>query len=332
MSSLFAWPIILTILVSVIAWRVAGVQAFMLTAILIIFEISLSFDNAIVNATVLVKMNQFWQKMFLSIGIVIAVFGVRLVLPVLIVSLTTQLGINKVVDIALNHPDRYSTLLQTTHPAVAAFGGAFLLMIFLTFAFQDKEVMWLRPLEKLLTKAGKLDQLPTFTTLLVLLGVSQTLSDQHKTTVMIAGILGLATFLAINIFNHLLTKNQASNHRSSNLSLFIYLELIDLSFSLDGVIGAFAISNNIFIIATGLGVGAIWIRSLTLHLVRQKALQKYIYIEHGAHYAIGALAILLLMSIEHSLPEIITGLVGISFIAAAFISSLLHNKRSPALE
>ena len=75
--------------------------------------------------------------------------------------------------------------------------------------------------------------------------------------------------------------------------LFLYLELIDASFSFDGVVGAFAISQQIFVIAAGLGIGACYIRSLTVFLVRKGTLQEYIYLEHGAHWAIGALAVLL---------------------------------------
>jgi hypothetical protein len=327
MLKFFAWPSVITVIVLTATAYLGGVNAFILATILILFEISLSFDNAIVNATVLVKMNLFWQKMFLSVGIIFAVFGVRLILPVLIVSIVTHLSLSSVLDIALHNQAQYAALLQASHPAIAAFGSAFLMMIFLTFVFQDKEIMWLRPLERLLARTGKLGQLPTLTTLLVILGASQIFADQHKLTVLAAGTVGVTTFLAINIVNHVLAKKQNSNRRTSNLFLFIYLELLDISFSLDGVIGAFAISSNIFVIAAGLSVGAIWIRSLTTQLVRRETLHKYIYIEHGAHYAIGMLAILLLASVEHGTPEILTGLVGVSFVTVALISSLVHNKR-----
>lgn len=326
MLTFFTWPSIITVIVLTATAYLGGASAFILATILVLFEISLSFDNAIVNATVLVKMNRFWQKMFLSIGIIIAVFGVRLIFPLLIVSVVTRLNLTSVLDIAMHSPSQYASLLQASHPAIAAFGGTFLLMIFLTFIFEDKDIMWLQPLERLLARTGKLGQLPTLTTLLVILGTSQFFTDQYKMTVLAAGAIGLTVFLAINILNHLLAKKQSSDRRTSNLFLFIYLEMLDISFSMDGVIGAFAISSNIFVIAAGLSVGAIWIRSLTTYLVRHKTLYKYIYIEHGAHYAIGMLAILLLASIEHGTPEIVTGLVGVIFVSVAFISSLVHNK------
>jgi len=109
--------------------------------------------------------------------------------------------------------------------------------------------------------------------------------------------------------------------------LFLYLEVIDASFSFDGVVGAFAISQNIFVIAAGLGIGAMYIRSLTVFLVRRGTLSEYIYLEHGAHYAIGALAIILAISIETDVPQIITGLVGVAFIGLALLSSIRQRRR-----
>jgi hypothetical protein len=108
--------------------------------------------------------------------------------------------------------------------------------------------------------------------------------------------------------------------------LFLYLEVLDASFSFDGVVGAFAISQNIFIIAAGLGIGAMYIRSLTVYLVRKGTLQEYIYLEHGAHYAIGALAVILAISIRTEVHEIITGLVGVAFIGVALVSSIRHRR------
>src|SRR5207245_6010504 len=75
--------------------------------------------------------------------------------------------------------------------------------------------------------------------------------------------------------------------------LFLYLEVLDASFSFDGVVGAFAITSDPIIIAIGLGIGAMFIRSLTVYLVKKGTLAEYVYLEHGALYAIGALAILL---------------------------------------
>ena len=108
---------------------------------------------------------------------------------------------------------------------------------------------------------------------------------------------------------------------------FIYLELIDASFSLDGVLGAFALSKDIIIISIGLAIGAMFVRSLTIMLVEKKTLAQFIYLESGAHWAIGALSILMMVSAVREVPEVLTGLIGLAFIVAAFISSIRHNKK-----
>lgn len=106
----------------------------------------------------------------------------------------------------------------------------------------------------------------------------------------------------------------------------MYLELIDASFSLDGVLGAFALSKDIIIISIGLAIGAMFVRSLTVMLVEKKTLAQFLYLEHGAHWAIGALAIIMLISTEIEVPEVVTGLIGLVFIVLSLVSSILHNK------
>jgi hypothetical protein len=107
-------------------------------------------------------------------------------------------------------------------------------------------------------------------------------------------------------------------------STFLYLEILDASFSFDGVIGAFAITQNVILIALGLGVGAVWVRSLTVYMVRKGTLDKYRYLEHGAHYTVGVLAAVLLLSIFWHVPEVVAGLAGVTFVGSAFWSSRRH--------
>jgi hypothetical protein len=102
---------------------------------------------------------------------------------------------------------------------------------------------------------------------------------------------------------------------------------LDASFSFDGVIGAFAISTNVLVIAAGLGIGAVFVRSMTVYLVRQGTLAQYRYLEHGAHWAIGALAVILILELQFSISEFATGLLGLGFILSAYTSSVLANKK-----
>nr|WP_202512302.1 DUF475 domain-containing protein [Streptomyces sp. SID3343] len=344
-----------------------GWTGFSIVLILSILEISLSFDNAVVNATILKKMNAFWQKMFLTVGILIAVFGMRLVFPLLIVCLTAGMSPNDVVDLAF-HDDKmidgmtYADHLHEAHPAIAAFGGLFLLMIFLDFMFDERDHKWVGPLERFTAKLGSFDVLSTLIGLIVLVVSAQTLAPAHKEgTVMVAGVLGLIAYLGVGGLSDYFETHgtlahiddededeaaeegaaakpaaQTAGNGGGNVKLaagkaaffmFLYLEVLDASFSFDGVVGAFAITQDLLMITLGLGIGAMYIRSLTVYLVRQGTLDDYVYLEHGAHYAIGALASILLLSIEYEIHEVITGLVGVGFIGIALISSIARNKR-----
>lgn len=361
----FGWSFAVTALGLVAAVLFGGWTALGIVAILSVLEISLSFDNAVVNAGILKKMNAFWQKIFLTIGILIAVFGMRLVFPVVIVAISAQLGPIEAVELALNDKDRYQELVTDAHPSIAAFGGMFLLMIFLDFVFEDREIKWLAWLERPLAKLGKIDMLSACIAMIVLLITSMTFAThahQHggghvdkAQTVLVSGLAGLITYLVVGglsgFFEGKLEEEEEREHAAEEEAertgkprsavalagqaaffMFLYLEVLDASFSFDGVIGAFAITNDIVLMALGLGIGAMYVRSLTVYLVRQGTLDDYVYLEHGAHYAIGALAAMLLITIQYEISEIITGLLGVVLIGWSFWSSVRRNKRLAAAE
>jgi len=350
----FGWSFAITIAGLIAAGLIWGAEGFGVVLILSVLEISLSFDNAVVNATVLKRMNPFWQKIFLTVGVLIAVFGMRLLFPLLVVGLTAHLSPSTVIELALDSTKTYdgytyAQYLEMANPAIAAFGGIFLLMIFLDFIFEEKDFNWLRWLEKPLEKIGKLDALSSVIALVVLALSSRFFAGDNAETVLLAGLMGLATYLAVNglssVFESGLEEQEEAEEEAEKSGksivqvggkaaffLFMYLEVLDASFSFDGVVGAFAISQDIFQITLGLGIGAMYIRSLTVFLVRKGTLDDYVYLEHGAHYAIGALALILLASIKYHIPEIVTGLIGVAFIGAALASSVVRNRREQALE
>jgi hypothetical protein len=355
----FGWSFAVTALGLVAAVLYGGWTAFGVVAILSVLEISLSFDNAVVNAGILKKMNVFWQKIFLTVGILIAVFGMRLVFPVVIVAISAQLGPIEAVDLALTDKDRYQELVTDAHPSIAAFGGMFLLMIFLDFIFEDRDIKWLGWLERPLAKLGKVDMLSVCIALIILTITSMTFAThahQHggahvdkAQTVLISGIAGLITYMIVGglsgYFEDKLEEEEEREHEveeeakrsgkqvsavrlagKAAFFMFLYLEVLDASFSFDGVIGAFAITNDIVMMALGLGIGAMYVRSLTVYLVRQGTLDEYVYLEHGAHYAIGALSLILLVTIQYEINEVITGLIGVVLIAWSFWSSVRRNR------
>ncbi|MGA5515583.1 DUF475 domain-containing protein [Streptomyces pseudogriseolus] len=327
-----------------------GWTALGIVAILAVLEVSLSFDNAVINAGILKKLNAFWQRIFLTVGILIAVFGMRLLFPVVIVSVSARLAPQDAVHLALTDKERYQELVTDAHPSIAAFGGMFLLMIFLDFILEDRETKWLGRVERPLARLGRIDMLSVCAALVVLLVTSMTFAaeaHQHgghhadkAQTVLVSGVAGLVTYLVVHglsgFFEGRLAGeegDEGANGRSgaalagrAALFTFLYLEVLDASFSFDGVIGAFAVTNDIVLMALGLGIGAMYVRSLTVYLVRKGTLDDYVYLEHGAHYAIGALAAVLLVSIRYEVNDIVTGLIGVSLIGAAFWSSVRLNR------
>ncbi|CAM3845794.1 DUF475 domain-containing protein [Mycobacterium frederiksbergense] len=355
---IFGISIVVSVISLVVAFLYGGIEALILCAVLGIFEVSLSFDNAVINATVLRRMSEFWQKMFLTIGILIAVFGMRLVFPLVVVWITAGLDPFRALDIALNPPagdaayfadgsPSYETALTAAHPQIASFGGMFLMMLFLNFIFIEREIHWLSWLERPLGKAGKLDQLAVVTALTFLVLAAEFLADDaHRSTVLLAGVLGIGTYILVNGLGSMFevdadpeddntappgaggpTKLALATGKAG-FFLFLYLEVLDASFSFDGVIGAFAITSDPIIIALGLGfIGAMFVRSITIFLVRKGTLSDYVYLEHGAHWAIGALAFILLISLGVHVNELITGLIGVVLIGAAFASSIIRNRR-----
>jgi uncharacterized protein len=339
----FRWSLALTALLLIITYFLGGAAALFTVVILAVLEVSLSFENAVVNAKILGRLTPFWQRLFLTLGIIIAVFGMRLIFPIVIVSIAGGIGPGAVFDLALNHPQEYAEVLEKAHPAIAAFGGTFLLMLFLDFILQRRDIRWLRRLETIMARLGQLEDISIMITLLVLIVVVQAFGGDHQFGTLISGVLGMLMYLAVNSAIRFFELSRASKPEDTHspvpqdiraiartgLFSFIYLELIDASFSFDGVVGAFAVTNQIVLIAIGLGIGAVFVRSLTIYLVREGTLARYIYLEHGAHYAVGALAILLFITIGYEIPQVVTGLLSVGFITLAFLDSVEYRKRHP---
>jgi hypothetical protein len=319
---------------------VGVLSTLLLVSVLGVLEVSLSFDNAVVNASVLKEMDAKWQKIFLTIGILIAVFGMRLFFPLAIVSIATGLAIVDVATMALERPGEYSRHLGESHAGISAFGGIFLLLVFLAFLFDKrKKLHWLGKIEEKLSQLGKLDSIGVMAALLVLFAMYwwMPVDVATKLTILISGIGGTILFIAVSSVDGLFEDEEegeaaVKTAKRSGVAGFLYLEVLDASFSFDGVLGAFAITRDVVIIMLGLAIGAMFVRSLTVYLVRKGTLDEYIFLEHGAHYAIGSLAAIMLAGIVMHIPEIVTGLIGVAFIALALVSSVRHKRRNAAAE
>ena len=318
---------------------VAGaLSAVGIAVILGVMEVSLSFDNAVVNASVLKTWDKFWQSLFLGVGIIIAVFGMRLLFPLVIVAQAADLGLLEVWNLALNDPNAYSTHLTNHHAEVAAFGGIFLLLVFLNFLLDDeKEMHWLGHLEEKLGALGKISSVSVMVALGTLMASLSMVDEGQKLVVLTAGLWGVLTYVGVDVVSGLLEKEESAGNvgdlvKRGGIGGFLYLEVLDASFSFDGVIGAFAITKDVVIIMLGLAIGAMFVRSMTVFLVKKGTLDEFVFLEHGAHYAIGILALIMLASMKFHVPELFTGLIGVAFILASLWSSVRYKRKQGALE
>lgn len=309
-----------------------------IVVVLAVLEVSLSFDNAVVNAAVLEDMDHVWQQRFLTWGMVIAVFGMRIVFPLAIVAVAAGLGPREALELSLNDPKRYEEIVSSAHVGIAGFGGAFLAMVGLSFFFDgEKDVHWIEWIETRLSTISSIKAAEIALLLLSLYLVSLLLDPADALTFMVSGALGIVTFIGVEALGTILEmREQALEAQGavvrSGLGGFLYLNILDASFSFDGVIGAFALSNNMVVIALGLSIGAMFVRSMTIMLVQKGTLSEYRYLEHGAFWAIIALGAIMLLSARFHIPETVTGLIGAAMIGASLWWSIRHNRKFPDRE
>ena len=338
--SYFKWPFVVTAFGLVLAYwlglqttgTVAGALSFLLIgSVLAVLEISLSFDNAIVNANKLKDMTPVWQHRFLTWGILIAVFGMRIVFPLAVVVIAARIGPIEAIILAAKQPQEYARIMDEAHLSISAFGGTFLMMVALNyFMDQEKDVDWVRMLEERLRKWSSIKGVEIAIVLLMAIGFTVVLPEEQGATFLFSSICGLLTFLAVELVGHLLDAQEDVGRAAAQggFGAFLYLEVLDASFSFDGVIGAFALTQNLFLIAIGLGIGAMYVRSMTLMLVERKTLAQFRYLEHGAFYSVLVLAIIMLMQSLTHVPEVITGLLGASLIGCSLLASIHHNRQA----
>lgn len=308
-------------------------QALLTTFLLSILEISISFDNAVVNATVLNKMSEVWKRRFLTWGMLIAVFGMRFFFPLVIVSITGGYSLWDSFQMALSKPEEYSKMMLDSHLAVSSFGGAFLFMVFLHFFInEEKDLHWIPLFEKPIQKVSNFNSAELIIAFVAILSINQYLPKENSTTFLISSIWGIVVFLLVHGASDLLGSSEVSTVKwlSGGFGLFLYLEVLDASFSFDGVVGAFALSTELFVIMTGLSIGAFFVRGLTLYLVEKQTLEQFIFLEHGAFYALGALAMFMLLDPFFHFSEWVTALTGAAILVMSVLWSIYIDRKSRA--
>ncbi|MCM2352473.1 MAG: DUF475 domain-containing protein [Pseudobdellovibrio sp.] len=313
-------------------------QAGLTALILAVLEISLSFDNAVVNATVIKKMDEVWKRRFLTWGILIAVFGMRLVFPLAIVSIIAHINPIEALLLSLNDPAKYAELMTSAHITVAAFGGMFLFMVFLHyFMNEDKEDHWIHIIEKPLVMVSQYKGVEIIVALVSLLAITSLMAAEDQIRFLVPGLWGMITYLIVHSFSDFLESMELTRDAnlmakktmmSAGFGMFMYLEILDASFSFDGVIGAFAITQSLIQIMIGLSIGAFFVRSLTLYLVEKDTLGQIRFLEHGAFYALGALSMMMLLDYFFHIPEWLTGLTGAAILAVSILWSFYVDRKS----
>lgn len=331
----FIVSIVGLILSAYIGWIYGGTTAAVLQALMIAFvlgmlEVSLSFDNAIVNAVVLREMTDVWRHRFLTWGMLIAVFGMRLIFPLVIVAVMADIGPWAALKMAALAPDEYAAIMLNAHMEVSAFGGTFLMMVALKYFYdENKKEHWIPWLEKPVALLGKIEAIHIAMTLIMVVVITRYLPAADGLNFLLSGLTGIITFVIVDGISGWLESLGASsgNIHSASAGMFLYLEVLDASFSFDGVVGAFAITHNLFIIMIGLSIGAFFVRSLTIMFVEQQTLARFLYLEHGAFYAIGALASIMLINPFVHMPEWFTGLIGAVIILSSLYWSIRVNPK-----
>lgn len=333
----FRWPIAFTVFGLMLSfflgyWTIGtwgGALSFLLIGIVLaVLEISLSFDNAIVNANKLKDMTPEWQQRFLTWGILIAVFGMRIIFPLAVVVIAARIGPWEAIVLAATQPDEYARIMNDAHISISAFGGTFLMMVALTyFIDEEKDVDWIQAIEHRLRSWATIRGLEIVLVLGLALAFTVSLPPEEGREFLFASVCGMLVFLLVELLGQILdtADDMTKGVAQGGLGAFLYLEVLDASFSFDGVIGAFALTQNLFLIAIGLGIGAFYVRSMTIMLVQKETLAEFRYLEHGAFYSILALSFIMFANSIWHVPEVITGLLGAGLIGLALWSSFRHN-------
>jgi uncharacterized protein len=328
-----------TLLGLALALWLGGIPSATVVAMLAVLEVALSFDNAVVNATVLRRFDERWQRLFLTVGILIAVFGMRLLIPMVVLVAVTGQNPFHVLSRSVQDPNGYAHEILSVQPLIAAFGGVFLLMISMDFFLSDHDQIWLPFFERRLAALGErfkplaLEVFQIVGVVIFLFVAALTFGHDHPVGVPAAGVIGLVTYFTIKrLSDSAAERSEVLAEEGSDappqgrqaLMLFLYLEVLDATFSFDSVMGGFSVTVDIALFTIGLGIGAAYVRSLTVFLVRKKALDRYVYLEHGAYYSIGILAVLLLVEIGKDVPDWFASIAGTSMIVAAFLHSVVR--------
>ena len=295
-------------------------SSFIIIIGLIVFEAINSIDNAIVNAYVLKSMSEKWRKIFLFWGMLFAVFVIRGALPFLMVWLTIPgIGFGQAFAAMFSSSHEATVAIEAGRPLLLMGAGVFLMLLYLHWLFLEEK--------KPLFAADKLMKPQYgiwFFAFSAVILVSLLYFARDNPMLMLSAAIGNAAFFILYGFREQAEKQSVRLMEKAgsmgDLSKFLYLEVLDASFSFDGVFGAFAFTTSIPLILIGNGIGAFIVREMTIKSVDRIA--KYRFLKNGAMTSIGFLgAAIVIESFGIELPEFLPTLVMLSFVGVAFYES-----------
>jgi hypothetical protein len=338
MLKLFGIPSMLGALALAALYYFTGDLAAVAAAVSLIFlELGLSMDNAVVQADKVKSMNPFWKTVFFWVGIPVAVVGMRFAFPLGLVSSIEGISFLDAYHLAVQSPDKFAASLLSAHATIASFGGCFLLLTAIQFYGGDeREYTWIPGVEHILSSIYVVRGLEFVAVLAAILISYQ---DSHELSVVFGGLAGCILFVVMSALKQAMEHLDSSLGNATNALLkvlqgglagFIYLELLDSAFSVDSVLGALAVSHNVWVVAIGLGVGAMFVRQLTLWMVETGATAEFKYLPNGAFFSILCLALYSFVSINpaYELPDWAVALTSVGFIVASLITSKLSKSES----
>lgn len=296
----------------------------MLTMILIVlglvaFEVISSIDNAVINAEVLSTMQPKARRWFLIWGLLIAVFLIRGILPWLIIwAVNPSLGPIEALTATFSNDPHVKESIEMAAPILLAGGGIFLVFLFLHWLFLEEKHFGLPRFEKFFVKNG----VWFFATVSVVLTTVVWFALKQNTMMAFGAIVGSSAFFITHGFkqNAEESEKNLSKQHLSDMSKILYLEVIDATFSIDGVLGAFAFTMSVPLILLGNGIGAFVVRELTIGNIER--VKKYIYLKNGAMYSVLFLgAIMLTDAFGIHVPQWVSPLATFSAIGYFFWKS-----------
>lgn len=324
-------PHALAFLCLVAAYFVGGPAAVFIALILALLELMVSAVDVVVSATFLARLSRFWQKMYLTVGLVVSAVGARFGIPLALVCLSAKITPAEALRQLFDNPDRYDEMLKTAQPILGMFVGVFLMSMVLEFAFTERELYWFPAIEKALFRLGRVPGAAYIIPCVVGLAATVTVPTDLRLRVAFAVLGAVIARVSLKAVAGRLWKLGDQPRPKGTLSgrdalrAFCALELLNTAVSIDSVASAFSLTLNVALIALGLVIGVVYGRSATVIIVRRGTfggLLDYEYLEHGKYYALAFISIFMFWSTWRAVPGFAPRSAGAVAITAAWLTSV----------